>query len=189
MLAAGIDEVGRGCLAGPVVVASVILPETIDEELKPYMKQIRDSKKLSEKKRVELSEFIKYIAIDYNIEFVDNNVIDDINIRNATIKGMQGAYSGLNIKPDYLYVDGDFYVPVEGEQYSCIPQGDDKVACISAASILAKVARDEYCKDVMHKEYPKYNWDANKAYGTKFHYEAIQQYGITPYHRKSFNLH
>lgn len=189
MLAAGIDEVGRGCLAGPVVVASVILPIEFDEEQLKSINQIRDSKKLTHKKRIELDEFIKYIALDYSIEFIDHNEIDKLNIRNATLKGMQQAYGNLNIKPEHLYVDGDFYTPIEGEKYTCVPQGDSKVLCISAASILAKVARDVYCCDVMHKEYPNYDWDKNKAYGTKAHYEAIQKYGITKYHRLSFNLH
>ena len=188
MITAGIDEVGRGCLAGPVVVASVILPDTVEDQYTHLLQQVRDSKKLSEKKRVQLNEFIKFIAIDYAIVFIENNVIDDINIRNATLQGMQQAYKNLNVTPDHVYVDGDFYTPIESEKYSCIPQGDDKIVAISAASIIAKVARDTYCIDVMHKEFPHYGWDKNKAYGTNAHYAAIQQYGITSYHRRSFNL-
>ena len=186
---AGIDEVGRGCLAGPVVVAAVILPDTFDDEYIPYIAQIKDSKKLSEKKRNVLDEVIKCVALDYSIAFIDNNTIDIRNIRNATLLGMQSAYKGLNITPDILFVDGDFYTPVNGEKYECIPQGDSKVLAISAASILAKVARDTYCKNVMHVQYPVYKWDKNKAYGTKEHYESIKNNGITPFHRKSFDLH
>lgn len=189
MLVAGIDEVGRGCLAGPVVVASVILPLEVDEEYTQLMNQIKDSKKLTHKKRIQLDGFIKFIAIDYNIVFINNKEVDTLNIRNATLKGMQLAYSGLNISPEHTYIDGDFYKPIHGEQYSCIPQGDTKVPSISAASIIAKVARDTYCTDVMHSEYPQYGWDKNKSYGTASHYEAIQTHGATPYHRISFNLH
>ena len=187
-LCAGIDEVGRGCLAGPVVVACVILPNNVEHEHESYIREIKDSKKLSEKKRMYLDEFIKYIAIDYSIVFIDNKEIDLLNIRNATLKGMQQSYLKLNVKPEHLFVDGDFYLPIDNEEYSCIPQGDSKVLCISAASILAKVARDTYCKQIMHQEYPHYGWEKNKAYGTKVHYDALETHGITPYHRKSFNL-
>lgn len=188
-IVAGIDEVGRGCLAGPVVVACVILPNEIDEEYENVLSQIKDSKKLSQKKREYLDEFIKFIAIDYSIIFIDNHEIDKINIRNATLKGMQESYKQLNVKPDHLFVDGDFYSPIEDETYDCVPQGDSKVLSISAASILAKVARDSYCLDVMHKEFPCYGWDKNKSYGTKLHYDNIKTHGISHYHRKSFNLH
>lgn len=192
-LCAGIDEVGRGCLAGPVVVAAVILPNVDDtdndDEFVTTWNQINDSKKLSEKKRNLLDSFIRSIAIDYSIVFIDHTEIDRLNIRNATLRGMQRAYKELNIEPEHLYIDGNFYLPIDEESFTCIPQGDGKYTCISAASILAKVARDTYVKEIMHPQYPEYNWNKNKAYGTKEHYDAIHEYGICDLHRRSFNLH
>ncbi len=188
-LAAGVDEVGRGCLAGPVVAAAVIMPFEYNDDDMKFVNTIKDSKKLSKKKREMLSEFIKDIALDYKIAFVNNQIIDEINIRNASMKAMQNAISELSIEPEYIYVDGNYYKSEDNIPYRCVEQGDNKIFSIACASILAKVARDAYVIDNMAVKYENYNWENNKCYGTKEHYDAIKKYGITPYHRESFTLY
>ena len=177
-LIAGIDEAGRGPLAGPVVVASVIMP------FDNIIDGINDSKKLSEKKREMLFDKIINEAVSYSIQFVDEKVIDKINIRNASFLAMNNAVNDLKIKPDFVLVDGnaikDMTIPHE-----CIIKGDLKCNSVGAASILAKVARDRFMQKI-HKEYPEYGFDKNKGYGTKLHYEMIEKYGILPIHRLTF---
>tara|TARA_Y100000389_G_scaffold100159_2_gene96925 strand:- start:100 stop:693 length:594 start_codon:yes stop_codon:yes gene_type:complete len=187
-LAAGVDEVGRGCLAGPVVAAAVILPCEFDPDLLIDIDMITDSKKLNARKRDKLYHLIKDIALDYSVAFIDNDTIDKVNIRNATQLAMHKAIDKLNVDPEHLYIDGDFYDARENEMYECVLQGDSKLLCIAAASILAKVERDEYVTRIMSREHPYYGWETNKGYGTVQHYAGIKQHGITSYHRKSFNL-
>ena len=176
-LIAGIDEVGRGPFAGPVVTASVILPKDCN------ILGINDSKKLSEEKRNELFKLIKEQAIEITINMEDNNVIDEINILQATIKSMTKNVHNFKNKPDYLIVDAvnlNLNIP-------CIamPKADEKSISVAAASIIAKVTRDEYMSQ-MHLIYPQYKFNINKGYGTKEHIEAIKKYGPCPIHRKSF---
>lgn len=194
-LEAGVDEVGRGPLAGPVVAAAVILPNEFDED-EHLVKQIKDSKKLSAKKRALVAEYIKSIAIDFHVAFIHNEEIDRLNIRNATSKAMHNAIDGLNIVPEKLLIDGDFYYPRRAEDgtkedYLTVEGGDNKYMSIAAASILAKEARDEFVINTMVPslgEGKDYGWDSNKCYGTKKHYQAIREHGITKWHRLSFNL-
>ena len=175
---AGIDEAGRGPLAGSVYAAAIIFEKEF------IIPEVKDSKKLSEKKRELLFALIKENAISYAIGIASEKEIDEINIRQASILAMQRAVKVLNIKPDFLLVDGfdlpDSNIPSEG-----IIKGDDKSFTIAAASIIAKVSRDAYMKD-LDKKYPNYKFAKNKGYGTKEHIEAIKKYGITPVHRKSF---
>lgn len=174
----GIDEAGRGPLCGPVVAAAVILPIDVD------IKGLNDSKKLSEKKREALFDIICEKAIDYSIAFVDEKIIDNINILNATFKAMNDAINSLKIPADFAFIDGNrakgFEVPFE-----CIVKGDSKVASVAAASILAKVSRDRYMIKMAEK-FPRYSFEKHKGYGTKAHYEAISKYGICQLHRKTF---
>jgi len=189
----GIDEAGRGCFLGPVCVAAVIWPnEEPDETM-----EIKDSKKLSEKKRDILREYIEENAIAYSVKFIHNDVIDTINILKATMKGMHGCIDEIreNMEVDSLLIDGnqfDIYMDNNFEyiQHHCIVGGDDKYKCIAAASILAKTYHDEYIRDLVLKDPPleKYGLLKNKGYGTKIHREAIRDYGLTKYHRKSFNI-
>lgn len=173
----GIDEVGRGPLAGPVVAAAVILPEDF------FLAGIDDSKKLTENKREEYAEFIKREALAYSISMIDANEIDEMNIYQATKKAMLTAIASLHIKPDFLLIDAmKLDTPYSSES---IIKGDAKSVSIAAASIVAKVARDQLMKDIS-LSYPVYGFQQNMGYGTKEHIEAIQKYGITPYHRKSF---
>ena len=194
-LEAGVDEVGRGPLAGPVVAAAVILPLEFEED-DILAKQIKDSKKISKKKRIILAEYIKNIAIDFNVSFIHNDEIDRLNIRNATSKAMHNAIDGLNIEPERLLIDGDFYYPRKkhdgnSEIYLTVEGGDNKYMSIAAASILAKEARDEFVINTMVPSLNcgvDYDWVNNKCYGTKKHYDAIRDHGITKWHRLSFNL-
>jgi len=176
---AGIDEAGRGPLAGPVYAAAVILKENT------YWEQVTDSKKLSEKKRYELRTIIENEALDFAVASVDNNEIDKINILNATYKAMHLALSKLKIKPQFIIVDGNRFKPYKNIPSECIIKGDSKYLSIAAASILAKTYRDDFMIK-LSKQYPQYAWHKNKGYGTKEHIKAIKTYGITPYHRKSF---
>lgn len=175
---AGVDEAGRGPLAGPVYAAAVILPENI------RLDGINDSKKLSEKKREVLFEQIIQSALDYCIYSVDEKIIDEINIFNATHMAMNGAVNGLKQKPDYVIIDGN---SIKGMNlpHETIVKGDAKSISIAAASILAKVSRDRYITQIA-EEYPEYGFEKHKGYGTKAHYEAIEKYGICPIHRKTF---
>ena len=180
-LVAGCDEAGRGCLAGPVVAAAVILPEDFDHEL------LNDSKQLSEKKRNLLRKVIEKEATDWAVGMVHNEEIDRINILNAAIKAMHRAIDQLTTIPVHLLIDGNRFHPYPDIQHDCIIKGDSIYKCIAAASILAKTHRDELMA-TLHSDYPSYQWDRNKGYGTKTHKEALQRYGPSPYHRHSFKL-
>ena len=174
----GIDEAGRGPLCGPVCAAAVILPLDCDIE------GINDSKKLSEKKREAIYEVIKEKAIAYSAFMVDAKTIDEINILQATFLAMRKAVDGLNVKPDIALIDGNQKPGLDIEQRTIV-KGDAKSISIAAASIVAKVTRDRYMREVDEK-YPQYNFSQHKGYGTKLHYEMIEQYGICPEHRKTF---
>ncbi len=176
----GVDEAGAGPLMGPVVAAAVVLSNERSNEL-------RDSKKLSEKKRNELQQYIRDNAEDYAIAFVDEREIDEINILNARIKAMNKAIGKLKLIDfiDLTLIDGNRFYPQWDMPYKTIIGGDDLYKSISAASILAKYERDKYIVK-LHDEYPMYEWNKNKGYGTKNHIAAIKKYGITPYHRKTF---
>jgi ribonuclease HII len=176
---AGIDEVGRGCLSGPVVSAAVILPDKFEHEL------IKDSKKLSPKKREEAFEIIRKNAISFGIGIVEPEEIDRINILQATFISMKKSVDSLSVLPSKLLVDGDNFPGHKGIPYECIIKGDSKVQSISAASIIAKVTRDNIMK-VLGKDFPEYLWESNVGYGSKAHIEAIGKFGLTPHHRKTF---
>lgn len=176
---AGIDEVGRGCLSGPVISAAVILPEGFSHPL------IKDSKKLSPKKREEAYQIIVDNALSYGIGSVDSAEIDRINILQATFVSMKKAIDNLDLSPTKLLVDGDKFPGHKGIPFECIIKGDSKVQSISAASIIAKVTRDNLMKD-LGKLHPEYLWESNSGYGSKAHTEAIEKFGLTKYHRKTF---
>lgn len=180
-LEAGIDEAGRGCLAGPVVAAAVILPPNFNESL------LNDSKKLSEKQRCFLRPIIETKAIAFAVGCSTPKEIDKINILNATIQAMHRAIEKLSKTPIHILVDGNRFHPFKDIPHKCIIKGDGKYQNIAAASILAKTYRDEFMLDLGNK-HPQYNWKNNKGYPTKKHRKAIQSYGITPHHRKSFRL-
>lgn len=177
----GTDEAGRGCLAGPVTAAALILPEDFVNEL------LNDSKQLSEKNRDFLKPIIEENALCYSVTHIEPLIIDEINILNASIHAMQECIKKLNPIPNYIIVDGNRFKPVENIPHSCIIKGDSKYLSIAAASILAKTYRDEYMNQI-HEEFPMYNWKQNKGYPTKEHREAIRKYGTTKYHRMSFRL-
>lgn len=180
----GVDEVGRGCLAGPVFAASVTLPE--GEEHQEWISRIKDSKKLSEKRREELAEHILRHSVWY-IEQAWPGEIDEVNILNATLNTMRKTVEAVaTIKePDIVLVDGDKKIPGLKYPQECIKGGDDLIKSIGAASIIAKVTRDNLMK-VLHSAHPEYGWERNKGYGTKEHRQAIMEYGVTPLHRRSF---
>lgn len=177
----GTDEAGRGCLAGPVTAAAIILPEDFKLDL------LNDSKQLSEKVREKLKPIIEEKSLSYAVTHLEPSIIDEINILNASIKAMQESILKLNPRPLYIIVDGNRFKPVEDIPYSTIIKGDSKYMSIAAASVLAKTYRDEYMNKI-HEEYPMYNWKQNKGYPTKEHREAIRKYGTTKYHRMSFRL-
>ena len=181
ILECGTDEAGRGCLAGPVTAAAVILPESYNLPL------LNDSKQLSEKTRALLKPIIETEAISFAVTHLDPLVIDDINILNASIKAMQESILKLNPIPEYIIVDGNRFKPLNQIPYTTIVKGDSKYLSIAAASVLAKTYRDEYM-DKIHEEFPMYNWKKNKGYPTAEHREAIKKYGTTKYHRMSFRL-
>lgn len=181
ILECGCDEAGRGCLAGPVVAAAVILPNGFKSET------LNDSKQLSEKKRLTLRKEIQENALAYSVCFITNEEIDKINVLNASFKAMSQAVKQLNIKPELLLIDGNRFRTDLEIPYNCIIKGDAKYQSIAAASILAKTYRDEYM-ETLAKEYPHFDWQKNKGYPTKAHRKAIKQFGITPYHRLTFNL-
>lgn len=174
----GVDEAGRGPLAGPVTAAAVILPEGYE------IPGLNDSKQLTDKKRRELYPVIKEEALAYGIAFVDEGVIDEVNILNATFMAMKEAIGQLSIKPDLALIDGN-RVSDFGVEAIPVVKGDAKVASIAAASILAKVARDDYM-EAMDTEYPEYGFAVHKGYGTKRHYAAITEHGMSPIHRRTF---
>ncbi|WP_445454005.1 ribonuclease HII [Flavobacterium sp. 25HG05S-40] len=177
----GTDEAGRGCLAGPVTAAAIILPDDFKLDL------LNDSKQLSEKVRQKLKPLIKERAIDFVVTHLEPKIIDEINILNASIKAMQACIVQLNPLPDYIIVDGNRFKPVKNIPFSTIIKGDSKYMSIAAASVLAKTYRDAYMEKI-HEEFPMYNWKKNKGYPTAEHREAIRKYGITKYHRMSFRL-
>ena len=178
---AGCDEAGRGCLAGSVYAAAVILPEGYQNEL------LNDSKQLSEKKRYQLREIIERDAVAWAVGIVTPEEIDQINILNASILAMHRALDQLKVRPEAIIVDGNRFKPYQDLPHTTIVKGDGKYLAIAAASILAKTYRDDYMNQLA-EEYPQYDWLSNKGYPTKKHREAIKQFGITPYHRKSYNL-
>ena len=178
---AGCDEAGRGCLAGSVYAAAVILPEGYQNEL------LNDSKQLSEKKRYQLREIIERDAVVWAVGIVTPEEIDKINILNASILAMHRALDQLKVRPEAIIVDGNRFKKYQNIPHTTIVKGDGKYLAIAAASILAKTYRDDYMNRLA-EEYPQYDWLSNKGYPTKKHREAIKQFGITPYHRKSYNL-
>jgi ribonuclease HII len=180
---AGCDEAGRGCLAGPVVAAAVILPRKISIELS----QLNDSKKLNEKQREVLRPVIEKEALAFSVGIVSNQEIDKINILNASFLAMHRAIEKLKIKPELLLIDGNRFTPYANIQHVCFIKGDGKFMAIAAASILAKTYRDELMEK-LHKKYPVYDWKKNKAYPTLHHREMIKVHGVTKFHRLSFTL-
>ena len=181
LIEAGCDEAGRGCLAGPVVAAAVILPKNFKHPV------LNDSKKLSSKQRAILKDEILNMAIDWKVAFIDNNEIDEMNILRASIKAMHIAIEGLKKEPQFLLIDGNRFYQYKKVDFKTIIKGDSIFFSIAAASILAKTFRDEYMEKI-HEEFPYYGWNKNKGYPTSFHRYAIEKHGITPYHRKSFSL-
>ncbi len=181
LIEAGCDEAGRGCLAGPVVAAAVILPKNYKHPV------LNDSKKLTTAQRAELKEEIMGSAIAWKVAFVGSSEIDKMNILRASIKAMHLAIEGLRKQPQFLLIDGNRFYPYRDIGHETIIKGDGLFFPIAAASVLAKTFRDEYMEKI-HSEYPDYEWDRNKGYGTRAHRDAILKYGITPYHRKSFTL-
>ncbi len=178
---AGCDEAGRGCLAGAVFAAAVILPKTFTNEL------LNDSKQLSEKERYLLREIIEKEAVCWAVGTVSPEEIDEINILNASFLAMHRALDQLPVVPEHLLIDGNRFHPYQGIPHTTVVKGDGKYLSIAAASILAKTYRDDYMAG-LHREYPAYDWDKNKGYPTRKHRLAIAGHGITPYHRKTFNL-
>lgn len=178
---AGCDEAGRGCLAGPVFAAAVILPEGYCNEL------LNDSKKLTEHRRDELRAIIERDALAWAVGVVTAEEIDHINILNASFLAMHRAVDALTVRPEHLLIDGNRFKPYHDTPHTCIVKGDGKMMSIAAASILAKTHRDEFMARI-HEEFPQYAWNINKGYPTKAHRAAISQYGPSPYHRKSFRL-
>lgn len=180
---AGCDEAGRGCLAGSVFAAAVILPHDYDNPL------LNDSKQLTEKRRYALREQIERDAVAWAVGIVTPEEIDKVNILHASFLAMHRALDQLKVRPEALLIDGNRFDPYpEGQPYTCIIHGDATYQSIAAASILAKTYRDDYM-DRLAKEYPMYGWSRNKGYPTREHREAIRQYGPSPYHRRTFNLY
>ena len=178
---AGCDEAGRGCLAGPVFAAAVILPENFSSEL------LNDSKKLTEKQRLLLRPLIEKAAISWAVASYDNHEIDEVNILNASIFSMHRALNQLLIRPEHLIIDGNRFKPYRNIPYTTVIKGDGKYLSIAAASVLAKTYRDDFMI-ALHEKYPQYGWNQNKGYPTAFHRSAIAKYGITSFHRRSFKL-
>ena len=178
---AGCDEAGRGCLAGPVFAAAVILPPSFSNDL------LNDSKKLTERQRYELRPIIEREAIAWAVGIVDNREIDRINILRASIEAMHRAIRLLKVRPEALLIDGNRFYPFEDIPHTTIVKGDGKIMSIAAASVLAKTYRDDFMTQI-DQEFPQYNWRVNKGYPTKDHRTAIAQHGATKYHRMSFRL-
>lgn len=181
LVEAGCDEAGRGCLAGSVFAAAVILPPDYENEL------LNDSKKLTDRKRKQLREIIEHDAVDWAVGVVEPGEIDEINILNASILAMHRALDQLKVRPEAVIVDGNRFKPYRDLPYTTIVKGDGKYLSIAAASILAKTYRDDYM-DRLAEDYPQYDWKSNKGYPTKKHRQAIRECGITPFHRRSFTL-
>lgn len=176
---AGCDEAGRGCLAGPVFAAAVILPENFEHDL------LNDSKKLTDKQRYALRPVIEEAALSFAVGIVDHQEIDQINILNASFLAMHRAIDRLTLKPDHLLIDGNRFKAYPGISHTCIVKGDGKFLSIAAASVLAKTYRDDFM-DSIHPQYPQYDWISNKGYPTLHHRMAVRELGISPFHRKSF---
>lgn len=181
LIEAGCDEAGRGCLAGSVYAAAVILPQNYSH---PYL---NDSKQLTEKRRMILRKDIEKDAIAWAVGVVSSEEIDEINILKASFLAMHRAIDQLKVRPEALIIDGNRFTPYQNLPYTPIVKGDSKYLSIAAASILAKTYRDEYMEE-LHSQYPQYEWSKNKGYPTVAHREAIKKYGTTPFHRMSFNL-
>lgn len=178
---AGIDEAGRGCLAGPVTAAAVIMPKSFE------LSTVDDSKKLSHEQRLELRSVIEKEALAYSVVHISHQIIDQINILQATFKAMHQCVDELSIRPELLLIDGNRFPAYLGIIHQCIVKGDAKYQSIAAASILAKTYRDEYMEK-LHRKYPQYGWISNKGYPTNKHRSAIKKFGPTKYHRTSFTL-
>ena len=185
VIEAGCDEAGRGCLAGPVFAAAVILPQR--SMVNGQWSMLNDSKQLSEKKRYALREVIEREALAWAVGIVSNEEIDKVNILRASILAMHRALDGLKVRPEEVIIDGNRFTPYNNLPYTTIVKGDGKYMSIAAASILAKTYRDD-CMKELHKEYPAYHWDSNKGYPAPAHRQAIREHGTTPYHRMTFNL-
>lgn len=181
LIEAGLDEAGRGCYAGPVFAAAVILSKDFFHPL------LNDSKQVSEKNRIELRKIIEKKALDFSVAMIDNKEIDKTNILKASFNAMHLALNKLKMEPQFLLIDGNRFIAYKKLPHQCIIKGDGKYAAIAAASILAKTYRDDFMKKI-HKKHPEYNWQKNKGYGTLEHRTAIEQLGLTNYHRKSFNI-
>ncbi len=181
IIEAGLDEAGRGCLAGPVYAAAVILPPDFCHPL------LNDSKQLTEKRRYALREVIEREALAWAVGVVDNKEIDQINILRASILAMHRAIDKLQLRPEHLLVDGNRFYAYPDIPHTTIVNGDATYMSIAAASILAKTYRDDFMQQA-HEQYPQYHWDSNKGYPAKVHRQAIAEYGTTPLHRMSFNL-
>ncbi len=184
-LEAGTDEAGRGALAGPVVAAAVILPTRLRAS---EWKILNDSKQLDEKLRYRLREVITREALAWRVAFVSREIIDKINILNASILAMHRALKYLPVRPEFIIVDGNRFKPYENIPHETVVRGDEKYLSIAAASVLAKTFRDDFMKKI-HRYFPHYRWEKNKGYGTAEHKSAIRQYGICRYHRLSFHPH
>ena len=178
---AGCDEAGRGCIAGPVYAAAVILPHDFCNPL------LNDSKQLTERQRYYLRPIIEREAVAWAVGVVDNKEIDKINILKASFAAMHRAIDQLKVRPEHLLIDGNRFIPYPGIPHTTIVKGDGKMMSIAAASILAKTYRDDFMNRIA-EEYPLYDWRENKGYPTSKHREAIRRYGTTPYHRMTFNL-
>lgn len=181
LIEAGCDEAGRGCLAGAVYAAAVILPPDFQNEL------LNDSKQLTERQRYQLRPIIEQEAVAWAVGIVSPEEIDKINILNASFLAMHRAIDGLQVRPQHLLIDGNRFRKYNDLPHTTVVKGDGKLMSIAAASVLAKTYRDDYM-NALHMEYPHYDWDKNKGYPTKAHREAIAQHGTTPYHRLTFNL-
>ncbi len=176
---AGTDEAGRGCLAGPVTAACIMLPEKFENGI------LNDSKQLSERHRYDLAPLLRKEALDYGVCHIYEEKIDEINILNASILAMHGALEQMEKSPSLILVDGNRFKPFKQIPHKCMIKGDSKYSSIAAASVLAKTYRDTHMMQ-LHQEFPMYNWAKNKGYPTKEHRDAIRKYGLTKYHRKSF---
>jgi len=181
LIEAGCDEAGRGCLAGPVFAAAVILPQNFKHPI------LRDSKQLNEKNRADLRVIIEQQALAFAVSMVDHQEIDKINILNASIKAMHLALEQLSFSPGFVIIDGNRFKPFQGIPFECVVKGDDKYCSIAAASILAKTYRHDYMLQ-LSAEYPNYDWANNKGYPTIKHRNAVLAFGLTPYHRKTFRI-
>jgi ribonuclease HII len=181
LIEAGCDEAGRGCYAGPVFAAAVILPKNF------YHPLLNDSKQVKEKDRNILRRIIEENTVSFAVSKVDHTEIDKINILQASIKAIHKAIDSLSVRPEFLLIDGNRFKPYKKVPHQCIIKGDGKLASIAAASILAKTYRDEFMLS-LHNKFPEYGWNKNKGYGTLIHRKAIEKFGLCKYHRKSFNI-